>query len=823
MNSEIQRALPFLLGACALTGTAAAQDSTSLLSTMPGDSLDQTSITEQVNDYVLDLAALRSSSGRVYGVAPLAKASWDFSTPTFFSGGMSAQSISRGTKQGVPFARNSYSSWNAAGFGVNGDPLRNNAGTPVDTSAAVGSQFGFGFSQFSADDPLNPAIFFNSVVGGVVNFDSNEPSRLYVTRVQAANNDDSWACNVAQFGFGAVDADGWMTIRADNFGTTSCGGYTTFTGNNIFLVNTLMRNAGSVNVLSSAGAADTGTWVLRNSGTTHSPASMIPSAMTGGTPIILDSNFNSEFVYGNSNPPTATGAHLASGVADHRGLISYCAESFPGIFGAGSTHGSAANLGVAAGTNTLNLWGLASTGAPQSPKGLAYPGNTSISDPTTGFAPAAGSATFANYYSSTAFRGGSGQVAVGKDQAGRLLASAMMHHPSFGSTTSTDNMIVVARTSDGVAVEWVIAAYTLGSTGKPVYGAFGSTQVGTLVGYEPGAIGPSGPAMSSPMVDSVGNVYFNSRVMMDGESFFRECLVRAVYDQANFSYSLELVVSEGDIVTGGNSNTSYQIQSLAISGGSGTVPTAPWSQNINQSTFNGASAAGIDPASTDSLGGIVIAASVIYDVDGDGDYDRQSFDPLSMDQDYQTLLYITSATDCNDNGVPDDLDLADGTSIDNDGDGIPDDCGAGTPFCLGDGTDVNCPCGNIGGSAEGCSNSTTQGALLFPTGTASVSLDDLGFDGSQLPSGKPCLLFTGNVSTQSLLGDGVRCVGGQIKRYTVVMASGSGNAQWGPGLQAGGGYSSGDTRYFQIWYRDPQGPCGTGFNLSSGIQIDFQP
>jgi hypothetical protein len=830
MNFEIQKALPFLLGACALTGSTLAQDSTSLLNTLPGDSVDPTNTTEQINNYVLDLAALKSTSGRVYGVAPMAKASQDFSAPNFFSAALSAQTISRSTKLGVPFVRSSYSSWNTAGSGINNDPTRNTPGTPIDTSTFVGSQFGFAFSQFSDDDPDNPFLSFNSIVGGTANFEMGTPSRLYVSRVQVANNDMTWSCNVSQFGMGAVDADGWLTLRADGYGASSCGGFTAPTGDNLFLINSLARTGNVINMISNLGASDTGVWALQNSGTTHGPASMIPSSLTGGTPILLGSNWGAQFVYGDSSPLTSTGGHFAGSVTDHRGLVSYTTESFPGIFGAGSTHGSGAILGKAGGSNTLSVWGLASTGAPVGPVSLTYPGNGAISDPSTGWAPAPGIGSFANYYSSTAFRGGTGQVAVGKDQAGRLIAVAEMNHPNFVSAVSTDNMLCVARTANGSSIQWVVAAYTEGSTGKPVYGDFGTNQVGTLVGYEPGASFPSGPAISCPMVDSVGNIYFNGRVLMNGESFFRDSLVRAVYNPASFEYDLELVLSEGDVVKGGNSNTSYQIDFLSIAGGAGSTPSAPYSQNINQSSFNGTSTAGLSTGDTASLGGIVISATIIYDTDGDGDYERQSSEPLSMDQDYQTLLFVTSAKDCNSNGIPDDLDIADSTSSDGDADGVPDECGAGIPFCLGDGTDVNCPCGNLGGPGEGCGNSTAdamtpfRGSLLFSTGTASVGSDDLGFSGSQLPGGKPCLLFSGNASTNAILGDGVRCVGVQIKRYPIVISSAGGDANWGPNLQSTGLWGSGDTRYFQIWYRDPSGsPCGNGFNLSSGVQVNFQP
>ena len=37
----------------------------------------------------------------------------------------------------------------------------------------------------------------------------------------------------------------------------------------------------------------------------------------------------------------------------------------------------------------------------------------------------------------------------------------------------------------------------------------------------------------------------------------------------------------------------------------------------------------------------------------------------------------------------------------------------------------------------------------------------------------------------------------------------------------GGHIVPGATWNFQGWYRDPAGPCGTGFNLTNGTSITF--
>ena len=150
------------------------------------------------------------------------------------------------------------------------------------------------------------------------------------------------------------------------------------------------------------------------------------------------------------------------------------------------------------------------------------------------------------------------------------------------------------------------------------------------------------------------------------------------------------------------------------------------------------------------------------------------------------------------------------------------------PFCFGDGSAAACPCGNAGSPGEGCANSTGVGARLSALGTASVSSDDLVVSASGLTPGQPGLLFSADNAVGGgsgvLFGDGLRCAGGQVKRLGVSSASPGGEASWGPGLAGPAGWSAGDTRRLQVWYRDPgASPCGSGFNLSHGSELTLLP
>ena len=92
----------------------------------------------------------------------------------------------------------------------------------------------------------------------------------------------------------------------------------------------------------------------------------------------------------------------------------------------------------------------------------------------------------------------------------------------------------------------------------------------------------------------------------------------------------------------------------------------------------------------------------------------------------------------------------------------------------------------------------------------------------------------GGADSSSLpFGDGRLCVGSGatgVFRLLPPKPSGPGGVMTWSGLVAMtqsnppvGQIAPGQTWYFQAWYRDPSGPCGSGFNLSNGLQVTFTP
>jgi len=153
------------------------------------------------------------------------------------------------------------------------------------------------------------------------------------------------------------------------------------------------------------------------------------------------------------------------------------------------------------------------------------------------------------------------------------------------------------------------------------------------------------------------------------------------------------------------------------------------------------------------------------------------------------------------------------------------DPGPFAPFCFGNDPSEPCPCGNGAGPRAGCRNANGVGGRLTAQGSTSVALDDLVLRGASLVAGKPALLFVGASALDgsgSPLGDGLRCVGGPVVRLGTAVPDGAGVATFGPGLGALGGWSAGERRHFQIWYRDfAASPCASSSNSTHGLSAHF--
>lgn len=162
--------------------------------------------------------------------------------------------------------------------------------------------------------------------------------------------------------------------------------------------------------------------------------------------------------------------------------------------------------------------------------------------------------------------------------------------------------------------------------------------------------------------------------------------------------------------------------------------------------------------------------------------------------------------------------------------------GAALPFCFGDGTGAACPCGNSGVLGHGCDNSAaTGGALLSASGTPSLSADTLALTSSAERASAFSIFLQGSAAiSPAFYGDGLRCTGGTLKRlFTRNAVAGSVTApQSGdPSISArsaalGDPLSAGDTRDYQVYYRDPSptfcpNPPGNTWNISNGLSVTW--
>ncbi|HJP02580.1 MAG TPA: hypothetical protein QF764_12495 [Planctomycetota bacterium] len=133
----------------------------------------------------------------------------------------------------------------------------------------------------------------------------------------------------------------------------------------------------------------------------------------------------------------------------------------------------------------------------------------------------------------------------------------------------------------------------------------------------------------------------------------------------------------------------------------------------------------------------------------------------------------------------------------------------------------------------GAPNSAGSGANILSLGSTSVSINDLSLVAQAAVPSQFGLFYYGPQPAQVPFGDGFRCVGGgstgTFRLNPPLMTDSFGDAiraldMTQPPMGSGSGQvTGGSTWYFQFWYRDPQGPGGSGFNFSDGLQVDFCP
>jgi hypothetical protein len=223
-----------------------------------------------------------------------------------------------------------------------------------------------------------------------------------------------------------------------------------------------------------------------------------------------------------------------------------------------------------------------------------------------------------------------------------------------------------------------------------------------------------------------------------------------------------------------------------------------------------------------SFGGVSPFPGIFVAAENLGLTTQRTFGMPGDDLNALDTFQLLQFPDCNGNGVPDSLDISSLTSTDVNSNGIPDECELiATPYCF---CVTGAPCGNVFATA-GCRNSTGSGALLTGSGTSSVFADNLVLTISGMPTFQFGVLFMGSTMVGPLpFGDGLRCAGGIVSRFPVKNSGASGSFSYGPGLIGGGApILPLSTWNFQGWYRDPAGPCGSGFNTSNALSVVFTP
>jgi len=711
----INRALVGIVGVAGGWSCAAAvaQDSVAPTGGLPGDALDayRTAVpSEQSNAYIVDLSPISSSWGNAYAIAPLAKSS-KANSALFFNHLVGAQAASADMTYG-PFARASYLGWHAPGQGiadgVNTAPIDDGSGRfgAVTTTGLNSYQFGAAFMEFGGgpDSVLGNGDDEQNIIGSVVNFTFREPNRLYVTRVNALSNkltSTSGNTATASLGLGSIDAAGNTHTLIDGFGVLSPS---RVTNHNYVRIRPLVRDITRVNRFQQSGANDLGaTTRLIDTPTSLTTPSALPQSLAA-RPVALGLSFASVINFEQTpNLATATTtAFLPGGTGTARGNVALTAGLFdPVNDGIADAATAAVLLRTDSGSTTrgITVWGVNVDGSADTALGLTLPTTPgSLVDPVDGYDPAAAFGAlagheFTSYGSQVSFRGGNGQVAGRVLAGGDLLVAAAV--TPLGAAAQNPQpeptYLAVARVDAATQqVTWSIAAHSGDAAGsadgssKAILGDFGDDgRPGTgdagegdgVLDVEPigrialfSQVYPGfdyGPAISSPAMDAVGNLYFVAAVELNTTlaTELTAALLRANYDEKVNGYRLELLLRVGDVIAGQNSVRNYQVQFLGVADGDSVDSGGLWSGNIVGPSTPGADLPSLAGDTPMSLGSLLVRAKIVYDADANGKFiDPSTQGGTGGDQAYNTVLALMPRiriADFNRNGVVNSTDVSD--------------------------------------------------------------------------------------------------------------------------------------------------------------------
>ncbi len=555
--------------ALTIASIAGAQDS---VASTPGnsDALDPLTMHEQL--YVLDLQSFSSSWGTPFYIGPVLKASADPS-PSFPTNILGSTAISPDQLTSVVDA-NDYLLWNTPGEGVNTIENIAPSTTPI---AGFERQFGIGISDLSATT--------TNVFGALVGQDSSSPDRLYIHRITGASSTFA-GLDTSTLSLGAIDANGNLTFRADDFNVTST---VAVLGENILRTdltarNTIVQNAPfAIAAANSTTDAPSTTYIIDNETVTTNTPTAAPQSLAG-SPLAIIFDFAAKY-----RPEGAAGitSHTDPSLSAHRGNPSFHAVAASA--GIGTVASLAKSSAGANPIDSINLFEINAAGTVLSTDAATMPSPISDGSFSTN---ASADAQFLQYLSQACFRGANGQAGLGSDGANIIAAAT--------ATDPTDGEFIAVATFAGGAPTWTIAAYE----GKPVLDAPAGSPIGTILAAPPASF-------SAPAVDLSGNIYFvaafDPTIGANATAFIKAVNTPSGYD-------LELLFKSGDSFLGVNSARTYTIDDIILADSNSIASGSFHSSSILQPLLPGVSSP--SPEDSEAFGGAIVNVKLTYNNGG---------------------------------------------------------------------------------------------------------------------------------------------------------------------------------------------------------------